>query len=171
MCIRDSPHAAFARDAVFALAHAFTRFTEAGSWGTYSLSALKSALQQVQFEGVSGRVSFDANLDLVGATFDIRNVQPTGWATVGSWSSAGVAAGSTSIQWPGKNGSTKPMQACFSPPITIGVMLVASVDRPQQMQDVFFDEVYMLSAANLACLLYTSPSPRDQRGSRMPSSA
>ena len=24
---------------------------------------------------------------------------------------------------------------------------------------------------NLVCLLYTSPSPRDQRGSRMPSSA
>ena len=29
-----------------------------------------------------------------------------------------------------------------------------------------------VSAGNLkACLLYTSPSPRDQRGSRMPSSA
>ena len=28
-----------------------------------------------------------------------------------------------------------------------------------------------LSAAAYACLLYTSPSPRDQRGSRMPSSA
>ena len=26
-------------------------------------------------------------------------------------------------------------------------------------------------AGNQACLLYTSPSPRDQRGSRMPSSA
>ena len=26
-------------------------------------------------------------------------------------------------------------------------------------------------AAGMACLLYTSPSPRDQRGSRMPSSA
>ena len=26
-------------------------------------------------------------------------------------------------------------------------------------------------AENVACLLYTSPSPRDQRGSRMPSSA
>ena len=26
-------------------------------------------------------------------------------------------------------------------------------------------------AANTSCLLYTSPSPRDQRGSRMPSSA
>jgi len=28
-----------------------------------------------------------------------------------------------------------------------------------------------LIAQHLACLLYTSPSPRDQRGSRMPSSA
>ena len=28
-----------------------------------------------------------------------------------------------------------------------------------------------IPAAYLACLLYTSPSPRDQRGSRMPSSA
>ena len=27
------------------------------------------------------------------------------------------------------------------------------------------------SDAYMACLLYTSPSPRDQRGSRMPSSA
>ena len=29
----------------------------------------------------------------------------------------------------------------------------------------------MKAASNQACLLYTSPSPRDQRGSRMPSSA
>ena len=28
-----------------------------------------------------------------------------------------------------------------------------------------------LLGRNLPCLLYTSPSPRDQRGSRMPSSA
>ena len=27
------------------------------------------------------------------------------------------------------------------------------------------------AAHNISCLLYTSPSPRDQRGSRMPSSA
>ena len=27
------------------------------------------------------------------------------------------------------------------------------------------------AALNMICLLYTSPSPRDQRGSRMPSSA
>ena len=36
-------------------------------------------------------------------------------------------------------------------------------------------EVFAAHGANVAftysCLLYTSPSPRDQRGSRMPSSA
>ena len=32
-----------------------------------------------------------------------------------------------------------------------------------------FSEKYMLEVSS--CLLYTSPSPRDQRGSRMPSSA
>ena len=31
--------------------------------------------------------------------------------------------------------------------------------------------VYGLAVRVLGCLLYTSPSPRDQRGSRMPSSA
>ena len=30
---------------------------------------------------------------------------------------------------------------------------------------------YLLDKLNIDCLLYTSPSPRDQRGSRMPSSA
>ena len=30
---------------------------------------------------------------------------------------------------------------------------------------------YKITAFNYICLLYTSPSPRDQRGSRMPSSA
>ena len=46
-----------------------------------------------------------------------------------------------------------------------------------------FDEAYQTKPCNteppvckapecfIACLLYTSPSPRDQRGSRMPSSA
>ena len=32
-------------------------------------------------------------------------------------------------------------------------------------------EAVMEGAQALVCLLYTSPSPRDQRGSRMPSSA
>ena len=33
------------------------------------------------------------------------------------------------------------------------------------------DQLSMFSAEHPICLLYTSPSPRDQRGSRMPSSA
>ena len=38
--------------------------------------------------------------------------------------------------------------------------------------DGTFDAVWCTSMLDLAaCLLYTSPSPRDQRGSRMPSSA
>ena len=32
-------------------------------------------------------------------------------------------------------------------------------------------EIYNKDGNKLDCLLYTSPSPRDQRGSRMPSSA
>ena len=31
--------------------------------------------------------------------------------------------------------------------------------------------LYHIHGENISCLLYTSPSPRDQRGSRMPSSA
>ena len=41
------------------------------------------------------------------------------------------------------------------------VMQLPRVDNP-----VVYDAIL-----NIACLLYTSPSPRDQRGSRMPSSA
>ena len=36
---------------------------------------------------------------------------------------------------------------------------------------VFKDGIYSLYRLHESCLLYTSPSPRDQRGSRMPSSA
>ena len=32
-------------------------------------------------------------------------------------------------------------------------------------------ELFVEAVDYVACLLYTSPSPRDQRGSRMPSSA
>ena len=38
-------------------------------------------------------------------------------------------------------------------------------------RDLAIAEYFERRGENLACLLYTSPSPRDQRGSRMPSSA
>ena len=46
-------------------------------------------------------------------------------------------------------------------------------ERVVDMIDNLQDELYDLSAMLefIDCLLYTSPSPRDQRGSRMPSSA
>ena len=40
-----------------------------------------------------------------------------------------------------------------------------------QLGKALNDPVEGLSALRRSCLLYTSPSPRDQRGSRMPSSA
>ena len=44
------------------------------------------------------------------------------------------------------------------------------VDDPDQRQALA--ELYKRGGSEyLGCLLYTSPSPRDQRGSRMPSSA
>ena len=33
------------------------------------------------------------------------------------------------------------------------------------------EKKFQKDSKNISCLLYTSPSPRDQRGSRMPSSA
>ena len=56
-------------------------------------------------------------------------------------------------------------------------MFVSVVDSVEDAQDELtdgrYDAVFLdltLKTTN-ACLLYTSPSPRDQRGSRMPSSA
>ena len=40
-----------------------------------------------------------------------------------------------------------------------------------QLMAVFADQAAQAAYQSEDCLLYTSPSPRDQRGSRMPSSA
>ena len=49
--------------------------------------------------------------------------------------------------------------------IFFGIALLLVEDSKKQVIKSFFDGL------NEVCLLYTSPSPRDQRGSRMPSSA
>ena len=47
-----------------------------------------------------------------------------------------------------------------------------AVDQDAEVVDVFLQKSRNATAAKpFFCLLYTSPSPRDQRGSRMPSSA
>ena len=50
------------------------------------------------------------------------------------------------------------------------VMLLDHSDRWDELPNVV-KITAALSARTKGCLLYTSPSPRDQRGSRMPSSA
>ena len=53
-----------------------------------------------------------------------------------------------------------------------GIARVYGLDNVEAGEMVEFDGGIKGMALNLeACLLYTSPSPRDQRGSRMPSSA
>ena len=50
--------------------------------------------------------------------------------------------------------------------------LVERADIDKKLIDqLVFGQVVMAPDAPNICLLYTSPSPRDQRGSRMPSSA
>ena len=51
-----------------------------------------------------------------------------------------------------------------------GRLAAAGVTSPQVDARILAEHL-LGRALLLACLLYTSPSPRDQRGSRMPSSA
>ena len=46
-----------------------------------------------------------------------------------------------------------------------------ALQLPASAQDIAQLEVGSIVYLSGICLLYTSPSPRDQRGSRMPSSA
>ena len=51
------------------------------------------------------------------------------------------------------------------------VALLLRVFTDQTPQDILAADTDFIDEIGLNCLLYTSPSPRDQRGSRMPSSA
>ena len=69
-------------------------------------------------------------------------------------------------------------QPCFRhslPPPTISVGMENRPSQQARNLGVIFDDTLSLSphvnTIVKGCLLYTSPSPRDQRGSRMPSSA
>ena len=46
---------------------------------------------------------------------------------------------------------------------------ITVIEIQEEMESSFLD--YAMSVIISRCLLYTSPSPRDQSGSRMPSSA
>ena len=49
--------------------------------------------------------------------------------------------------------------------------LISSEDLSKELSTRFGTPLFDISTLNKDCLLYTSPSPRDKRQSRMPSSA
>ena len=49
--------------------------------------------------------------------------------------------------------------------------IIKDKDGQRDPKEAFCDGTLRILNSNYSCLLYTSPSPRDQRGSRMPSSA
>ena len=53
--------------------------------------------------------------------------------------------------------------------LDLNVFITDEIFEPIDELQILFDQT--LSTEDPTCLLYTSPSPRDQRGSRMPSSA
>ena len=78
------------------------------------------------------------------------------------------ANGVTSIQGHGKLLAGKKVEVTKADGTTEVIeaenVILASGSRPIDIPPAPVDQ-------NVICLLYTSPSPRDQRGSRMPSSA
>ena len=59
----------------------------------------------------------------------------------------------------------------FSLVAIFGSFLIESESQAQIRNRPIAQEVGRFLGLGWGCLLYTSPSPRDQRGSRMPSSA
>ena len=53
----------------------------------------------------------------------------------------------------------------------IATSLVALKGFQVLMPKIALSSILIILGLHIGCLLYTSPSPRDQRGSRMPSSA
>ena len=58
---------------------------------------------------------------------------------------------------------------CQGPTMNFTPYVTGAVSAQKPFEDQYYDNVYDMR--DLTCLLYTSPSPRDNRVSRMPSSA
>ena len=73
---------------------------------------------------------------------------------------------------------TRDVELRYTPSGTAVTDISLAVNERVKRNDQWSDEVHFFdvtlwgrTAEIAGCLLYTSPSPRDQRGSRMPSSA
>ena len=73
-------------------------------------------------------------------------------------------------QWTDRSASD-PMMALIEASAFLTDLLIHRTNRMPQKAYAAFLNLIGAQVAPPACLLYTSPSPRDQRGSRMPSAA
>ena len=89
------------------------------------------------------------------------------------WSTTnGLDATTTASDGEVEDYAVTPVQTTFPPPASCGVIFTADI----QANNAGWTYIGPTSSSrplrlSTGCLLYTSPSPRDQRGSRMPSSA
>ena len=60
---------------------------------------------------------------------------------------------------------------CFLALAAIALPSALALECDEAMTGFHDNDIKSQAWQDIACLLYTSPSPRDQRGSRMPSSA
>ena len=86
---------------------------------------------------------------------------------------ASLLAAGAAVDEANRKGTTPLLIACQNGHTEIVETLIAANAVVNQARDGGFTPLYIAceKGHTEVCLLYTSPSPRDQRGSRMPSSA
>ena len=110
-----------------------------------------------------GRLGWEepTQIQLEAIPFARKGMDVVGQARTGSGKTA--AFGIPIIESCEPNGSTQAIVLC--PTRELAVQVAEEFQSLQGKKGLSIETVYG------GCLLYTSPSPRDQRGSRMPSSA
>ncbi|EKX31913.1 hypothetical protein GUITHDRAFT_121912 [Guillardia theta CCMP2712] len=74
----------FAYDAIYAIAHAIGYLLSQGNV-ILDGTQVRNALRSVRFDGASGAVSFDQNLDRLGGSYLVINYAKEGWKEIARW--------------------------------------------------------------------------------------
>ena len=128
---------------------------------------LLSALQQQQIMMLECMISAYtlSALSLEGARSSERQMMVSSWLI-------SIASLSFSYAAPvDKMHPLRPLRSLFHPAIFVSILGQAAIHLYCMVRAVSMSTDAMGPELLKDCLLYTSPSPRDQRGSRMPSSA
>ena len=107
--------------------------------------------------GAGAHFDLETEIQIEGVLTDFQLVNPHGFVYFDGLNAAGELE-----PWRCEMGTNLRRQASEETLLPGGLVLVTG--NPARRED-------NLCKIELICLLYTSPSPRDQRGSRMPSSA